>query len=312
VATPAEQTSIRAAGSWAAVGAFGLWGVLPVYWKQVQNIPALELIAHRVVWSLLLLFVVVRLRGGAAQFRAALRDRRVCGLYLLSSGLLAANWLIYVWGVNSDRIVETSLGYFLNPLCNVALGFFLLRERLRPLQWTAVAFAAAGVAVQLIRLGRLPWIALSLAATFSLYGLLRKRGPLGPVAGLGLETLLIAPIAAVYLLWLAVTHSGALGHVSATQHALVFGTGVITSVPLLLFATAARALPLSVLGVFQYLAPSCQFLLGVLVYDEPFGSAQAVSFSLIWLGLALFTVDNFRANASARRTAVKSATTAAS
>jgi len=307
VATDENHPAIRASGAtgaWAAVGAFSLWGVLPVYWKSLHGIAAIELIAHRVVWSLVLLLVLVRLRGRGPQFRAALRNPRICGLYLLSGALLAANWLIFVWAVNAGHIIESSLGYFLNPLCNVALGFFLLRERLRPLQWTAVAFAAAGVAVQLVQLGRLPWIALSVASTFAFYGLLRKRGPLGPVAGLGLETLLLVPLAAGFLLWRASTGAGALGHVNVTQHVLVLSTGVITTVPLLLFASAAHALPLSTLGVFQYLAPSGQFLLGVLLYHEVFGRAQATSFALIWCGLAIFTLDGLRGGAGQRRSGI--------
>ena len=289
----------RAAGAWAAAGAFLLWGVFPLYWKRLHGISPFELIAHRVVWSLVLLVGLIRLRHSSGAFIAALRNSRVCALYLLSGVLLAANWLIYVWAVNANHIVETSLGYFLNPLCNVALGFLVLRERLRPLQWTAVACAAAGVIVQLVELGRLPWIALGLAGTFSLYGLLRKQGPLGPVAGLGLETLLLAPIAAAFLVWRGFTGEGALGHVGTEQQVLIIGTGIVTSVPLLLFARAAHALPLSLLGVFQYLAPSVQFLIGVLVYHEPLGRTQVTSFVLIWIGLALFTIDSLRRRAAA-------------
>lgn len=271
-----------------------MWGVFPLYWKQLADIPATELIAHRVVWSLALLLALVRLRGRGAQFFTALRNRRNCALYLLSGSLLGLNWLLFVWAVNAGHVLDSSLGYFLNPLCNVALGFFLLGERLRPVQWTAVGCAVAGVIVQLVELGRVPWIALGLAATFAFYGLLRKRGPLGPVAGLALETLLLTPLAAGFLLWLAAAGRGAFGHVGATQHAWLLAAGLVTSVPLLLFATAARALPLSVLGVFQYLAPTGQFLLGVWYYREPFGRAQALSFGLIWLGLVLFSVDALR------------------
>jgi chloramphenicol-sensitive protein RarD len=294
VATDSDDSTTPATGAWAAIGAFGLWGVLPLYWKQLEGIAATELIAHRVVWSLVLLMVLVRMRGRGPQFRAAVRDGRTVGLYALSAALIGGNWLLFVWAVNSGQILESSLGYFLNPLFNVALGFFLLRERLRPLQWTAVAFAASGVLVQLIQLGRLPWVALGLASSFALYGLLRKRGPLGPVAGLGLETLLLAPLAAGYLVWRIAAGESALGHVDAMQHTWMLSAGVVTTVPLLLFATAARAMPLSLLGLFQYLAPTGQFLLGVLLYHEAFGRAQAMSFALIWLGLAVFTVDGLR------------------
>ncbi len=284
----------RSTGTWAAVGAFVLWGVLPVYWKRLHGIAETELIAHRVVWSLLLLVILVRMRGRAPQFRGALRNPRVVGVYATSAALIAANWLIYVWAVNAGEIVQASLGYFLNPLCNVALGALVLRERLRTWQWIAFALAGAGVAVQLVQLGRLPWVALSLAFSFALYGLLRKRGPLGPVAGLSLEMLLLAPFAVGFLVWRGAIGDAALGRVEAVQEILILSAGVITCVPLLLFATAARALPLSVLGVIQYLAPSLQFLLGVFVYHETFGRAQAGSFALIWLGLIVFTADSLR------------------
>jgi len=283
------------AGALAATGAFLLWGVLPIYWKFLPMVGPLEIIAHRVVWSLAFLFIVLKLRGRMGQFRAALVDPRQLALYALSGGLLAMNWLTYIHAVQIDQIVEASLGYFLVPLCNVALGLLVLRERLRPLQWTAVALAAAGVLVQLTQVGRLPWIALVLAATFAFYGLLRKRGPLGPLTGLGVETALLTPIAVGYLVWRGVEGSGALGSVGALEHTLLLACGIVTAVPLLWFATAARALSMASLGLFQYLAPSVQLLIGVAIYGEPFGGARAASFALIWAGLALYSADAFRA-----------------
>ncbi len=284
-----------ARGAVAATGAFLLWGVLPIYWKLLHGVQPLEVIAHRIVWSLAFLLLVLRMRGRLGQFREALVDPRQLALYALSGTLLAVNWLTYIFSVQTSQIVEASLGYFLVPLCNVALGFVVLRERLRPMQWTAVALAAAGVMVQLTRVGRLPWIALVLAGTFAIYGLLRKRGPLGSLTGLGVETALLMPLALGYLLWRQFNGTGALGSVDAGQHVLLLACGVATAVPLLWFATAARALSMASLGLFQYLAPSAQLLIGVAMYGEAFGGAQAGSFALIWAGLALYSADAFRA-----------------
>lgn len=284
-----------ATGALAASGAFLLWGVLPIYWKFLHGVQPLEVIAHRIVWSLMFLLIVLHTRGRLGQFRQALADPGQLALYGLSGGLLAVNWLTYIHAVQTDQIVEASLGYFLVPLCNVALGFVVLRERLRSVQWLAVALAAAGVLVQLARLGRLPWIALVLAGSFAIYGLLRKRGPLGSLTGLGVETALLTPVALGYLVWRGMRGDGALGSVDTAQHILLIGCGIVTAVPLLWFATAARSLSMASLGLFQYLAPSVQLLIGVALYGEPFGGARAGSFLLIWAGLALYSADAFRA-----------------
>ena len=294
-----------ATGALAATGAFLLWGVLPIYWKFLPMVAPVEVIAHRIVWSLVFLLVVLRMRGRLGQFRAALVDPRQLALYGVSGGLLAVNWLTYIYAVQTNRIVDASLGYFLVPLCNVALGFVVLRERLRPLQWAAVALAAVGVAVQLARVGRLPWIALVLAGSFAIYGLLRKRGPLGPLTGLGVETALLAPLALGFLLWRGWSGAGAFGSVGGFEHGLLLACGVVTAVPLLWFAVAARSLSMVSLGLFQYLAPSVQLLIGVALYAEPFGGARAGSFALIWAGLAVYSYDAFRsARSAARRPAI--------
>jgi len=199
---------------------------------------------------------------------------------------------VYVWGVNHGHVLETSLGYFLVPLVNVALGRLVLHERLRPVQWAAIACAAFGVALLLLRVGRLPWIALTLAATFGAYGLLRKKSPLGPLTGLGLETLLLAPFAGAFLLWQHHTGAGALGRVSTPEHLLLVSVGVVTAVPLLLFAYGARRIRLATLGLLQYIAPTVQFTLGVWVFHEAFSPERAAAFAFIWCGLALYTADN--------------------
>jgi chloramphenicol-sensitive protein RarD len=300
----------RATGVASALGAFFLWGILPVYWKALHDVPAIEVIAHRTVWSLGFLLLVLRWRGSLGQFREALRSPRFVALYFTSGALLAVNWLTYIWAVLSGQIVEASLGYFLVPLCNVALGMLVLRERLRPSQWLAVAFAAAGVLNELGQLGRLPWVALVLAVSFALYGLLRKRGPLGPLTGLAVETTMLAPLAIGFILWRQFAGVGALGGVSATEHALLLSAGVVTAVPLLLFAAGARLLPLTSLGLLQYLSPTVQLLLGVFAYGESFGRARMASFTLIWAALLLYSIDGILAGR--RRGTPATSTTAAS
>jgi len=276
-----------------ATGSFLLWGLFPLYWKQLQGISAFELIAHRVVWSLVFLLVVLARLKAFGALRPAFADARLLGLNFLSSVLLAANWTTYIWAVNRGFIIETSLGYFLTPLGNVALGCVFLHERLRPLQWSAIALAALGVLLLLFKVGHVPWIALTLAGTWSCYGILKKKSALGPVAGLTVETLVLLPFAAVLLLWRAHTGEGALGHVSALQQVLVLGAGVVTAIPLLLFADGAKRIRMTTLGLLQYVAPTVQFLIGLFVYREAFDAPRLQAFALIWAGLALYSADSF-------------------
>ena len=268
------------------------WGLVPLYWKQLASVHPVELIAHRHVWSLVLVLGLVLAQGKFGEVRAALGTRRSVGLNFLSATLLTANWLIYVWGVNTGHVIECSLGYFLVPLVNVALGRWVLHEHLRRLQWIAIAGAAMGVAVMMWQLGRPPWIALALAGTWGGYGLLRKKSPLGSLTGLTVETLLLAPLAVGFLLWQHHTGAGALGRADALTQILVLSAGVITAIPLLLFAFGARRIRLSTLGLLQYLAPTVQFALGVWVYHEPFSRERLIGFLFIWAGLALYTADN--------------------
>lgn len=260
----------------------------------MAEVDALELIAHRLVWSLVFVAALLVWRGGAKEMRAALSTGRGFALNLLSSALLTTNWLVYVWGVNHGHVIECSLGYFLVPLLNVALGRWVLHEQLRPAQAFAIGCAALGVAIQIYQVGHLPWIALALVATFGCYGLLRKRSALGPLTGLAVETTLLAPFAAAFLLWQNLAGAGALGHASATTQALVLSTGVVTAIPLLLFAYGARRIRLTTLGLLQYIAPTVQFSLGVAVFHEPFAQDRALAFAFIWAGLALYTFDNLR------------------
>ncbi len=280
------------AGAIAAATCYFLWGLVPLYWKRLGGIDAVELIAHRHLWSLLLLLALLAAQGAFAGLGAAFRDGRTFGRLFLGALLLTGNWLVYVWGVNAGHVIETSLGYFLVPLVNVAAGRWILHEHLRRAQWIAIGLAAAGVALLVLQVGRPPWIALTLAATWGGYSLLRKQSTLGAIPGLAAETLVLAPLALAYLAWRHVEGAGVLGRDDLPTHLLVASAGLVTAVPLLLFAYGAKRVRLSTLGLLQYLAPSVQLGLGIWVYHEPFSRARLVSFSFIWAALVLYTADN--------------------
>lgn len=275
------------------IGVYLIWGFFPIYFKSLQIVPALQILLHRVVWSFLFLALVLLLRQGWSQLKNSVHGPRVLGVYTLAAFLLAVNWLTYIYGVNSGQVVETSLGYFINPLVSVALGVILLRETLRPLQWLPVGLAATGVIYLTVQYGALPWIALVLAFTFALYGLIKKVAPLGALHGLTLETAILFLPATGILIYLESQGRGAFGHLGVGTTLLLALAGVITAVPLLMFATAARSIPLTLVGLLQYIAPTVQFLLGVLLYKEPFTSVQLVGFSLIWLALIIYSVEGF-------------------
>ncbi len=274
-----------------ATAAYVIWGLFPIYFKQLQSVAPLETLAHRIVWSLLFVVGVLAWKRHGAWLRAALRDPAVLRRFAATSLLIAANWFIYIWAVTNHRVVDASLGYFINPIMNVLIGWLVLKERLSRLQWAAVALAAAGVAWMTWQLGSLPWIALALAITFGGYGFLRKTASLGALEGLTMETLLLAPVALLGLGW-----AGAHGHsdflaTSPTVQILLMLAGPITAIPLLLFASGARRIPFSLLGMLQYVGPTLQLLLGVWLYHEPFAGARAQGFVMIWLGCALFSLD---------------------
>lgn len=294
-----EKSAARGIGSVSL--AYVLWGLFPLFWKQLHGIAATELIAHRVVWSLVFVAALAVALGAWTEIKPALRSPRILGLHAASGLLLSINWLAYVWGVNHDRVLETSLGYFLVPLCNVAMGRMLLGERLHARQWWAVGLAAAGVALQFRGVGGVPWVALTVAVSWSLYGFLRKQSPLGSLAGLSVETALLTPVAGAYLLFLATRDGGALGHASAWQQVGVLSAGIVTAVPLLLFASGARRLPLATVGLLQYIVPSLTFLLGVFLYHEPLAPARLASFACIWAALALYSVSTWHAQAASKR-----------
>jgi chloramphenicol-sensitive protein RarD len=281
--------------------AYGLWGLAPAFWKQLAHVDAPELLAHRAVWGLATFVLLVAIAGQGGALRRAVRDRKLLGLMFVSGVLLALNWGMFVWAAIRGHLLEASLGYFINPLISVAIGTIFLRERLTRLQWIAIALAAIGVGILTWRAGRVPYISLLLAVTFGLYGMIRKLAKVDALVGSMIETALMVPIAIGYLIYDRAY--GVLGHGSAGDHALVISTGVVTAIPLILFTSAARRLPLSTVGFLQYLAPTGQFLLAVLVYGEPLAHEKLVAFGFIWTALVVFSINLWRTASLARAAA---------
>ncbi|MBL8103211.1 MAG: EamA family transporter RarD [Anaerolineales bacterium] len=279
-------------GILSGIAAYAMWGFFPIYWKLLHDVPALQLLGHRIGWSfgLLLLYILVTKQWD--DFRTLASHRKTLGIYAIAGVLLSLNWLIYVWGVNAGFIIETSLGYFINPLLSVLFGVIFLRERLRPTQWIPVVVAAIGVIYLTVTYGRLPWIALSLAVSFGLYGLVKKLSPLGSVYGLTLETGIVFPIAMIYLAVVQVNGTGAFLHDGLTVDLLLIGAGVVTTIPLLMFASAAKQIPLNMIGILQYFAPTIQFLIGLFIYKEPFDTTRLIGFGIVWFALIIFWIEN--------------------
>jgi chloramphenicol-sensitive protein RarD len=281
------------------LGAYFLWGVLPLYFKAIAHVGAGEIVAHRILWSLLFLGVLATLWKRWPEIRAALSSAKMAATLALTALLIGANWLIYIYAVVSGHVLEGSLGYYLNPLVNVVLGVFLLKEKLSRGQKAAVLLAAAGVAVLAAGAGEAIWISLGLAASFACYGFLRKVAPVQAIEGLWVETLLLAPAALFWVIWLERSGGGALRADARTDILLVLG-GAITAIPLLLFTAAAKRLPYSTLGFLQYVAPSLQFLLAVLVFGEPLTLAHMICFGAIWTALVVFVAEGVRQGRAAR------------
>ena len=276
-------------GGYFALAAYCIWGVAPIYFKLVGHVQPLEIIAHRVTWSAILLMAVLALSGKLGELRLPLKS---LGWLLLSAMLLACNWLIFVFAVLNDQIIDTSLGYFINPLVSVFLGIFFLGERLRPLQWLALSIAFLGVMIQLVVLGHLPLISLALAFSFGFYGLIRKNLNLPAVSGLALETLIILPFALGYLVWQQAQGALAFSNLSLETDLLLVLGGVVTSLPLLFFAGAVTRLSLTTVGIFQYLAPSLTLLLAVFYFEEPFNRVQFATFFCVWVSIVIFTTES--------------------
>jgi chloramphenicol-sensitive protein RarD len=275
-------------GIFSAALAFIAWGLFPLYFHAINEVPPVQILAHRMLWSLLFLLIVLAVRRQWAWLNLV-RQPRVLGSFIASAILLSANWLVYIWSVNNGHVIEASLGYFINPLVNIVLGYLLLKERMRRGQWAAIAVAALGVAWLTWQAGTVPWISLVLAATFGGYGLMRKTAALGALEGLSFETMVLFPLAAAYLGWLTLHGDNAfINTTSDATRLLLVAAGPVTAIPLLLFASGARRIPLSVLGLLQYVTPTLQFLLGVWLFHEALTPAQLVGFVLIRGALALF------------------------
>ena len=273
------------------VAAYSLWGAFPLYWPLLEPAGAVEILAHRILWSLVTMGVIAVVLRRGPRVRALFVDRRTFTLLALAAVVVTVNWATYIWGVNNGRVVETSLGYFINPLVTVLMGVFILRERLRPLQWVAMGVAAAAVGVLTLDYGRLPWVALILAFSFGSYGLAKKTANVGAIDSLVVETSVIAPVAAVYVGWLATSGQSSFASHGA-GHALLFATtGIVTAIPLICFGGAAIRVPMVTLGLLQYLAPILQFALGVLWFHEDMPAGRWIGFGLVWAALVLFTVE---------------------
>lgn len=278
-------------GFWATVGAFLIWGVFPIYWKWLAHVPALQIMAHRLVWCFLLVAGYLTLRRGVAWWRPLVAQPRLLKLLSTSAVLIALNWWLYIWAVNSGHIVDTSLGYFINPLVNVLLGVVVLKERLNPWQWLAVMVAAGGVVYLTLQTGAPPWIALALAFSFGCYGLIRKVAVVESVPALGLESSILFVPAVLYLGWAQAAGIGAFTHRGGLIDTLLLSSGLITAVPLVLFAYGAQRIPYSMVGILQYIGPTLQLGCGVLLYAEPFTRTQALGFGCIWLALGIYAAD---------------------
>ncbi|SOZ13389.1 putative predicted permease rarD [Cupriavidus taiwanensis] len=289
-----------------ALLAYLIWGLLPLYIKSLPGIAPTEILLHRMVWSLVFLGLILAWRRQWAWLGQVVRDRRLLLSFAASAALLCANWFLYIWAVSANRVVDASLGYFINPLFSVLLGVVFLHERLRRVQWLAIAVAAAGVAWLTVAAGQLPWIALGLAASFGGYGLLRKTGALGALEGLSLETLLLFPLAAAALGWLFATGQDSFTHAARGTQWLLLLAGPVTAVPLLFFAAGARRIPLSLLGLLQYTGPTLQLLLGVWLWHEPFPAQKQVGYALIWLSLALYAAEGLWMNARQKPAGIQS------
>lgn len=275
------------------LAAYGLWGVLPVYFKALAAIPAIDIVVHRVLWSLPFLAILVTLSTGWSRVRAALSQGKTLGILTITALLIGGNWLLYVYSVTSGHILAASFGYYLNPLANVLLGRFVLHERLTRLQWAAVAIAAAGISILAAgALGQL-WISLTLCVSFALYGLLRKVVPADAITGLSIETAILFPLALGWLAWRSSAGAPVMG-ADEMQTSLLLLAGVVSTTPLLLFTAAAKRLPYSTLGMLQFLAPTLQFLLAVALYNEPFTRSHAIAFGAIWTALALYVLAMWR------------------
>ncbi|MFA7362015.1 MAG: EamA family transporter RarD [Candidatus Kapaibacterium sp.] len=277
-----------------AFAAYAWWGFFPLYWKLLQKVPALQLIGHRIIWSFISLLVVILILKQWKSFRESIFVFKTFRIYLLAAILIGVNWFLYVWAVNAGYIVETSLGYFINPLISVMLGVLFFKEKLKLWQWIPIALAGAGVLYMTISIGELPWIALILAFSFGFYGMIKKIAPLSSLQGLTLETVILLIPALAYLIHSENSGVGAFLHFGLFTDFLIVLAGIITTIPLLLFASAAKRIPLSYIGILQYIAPTIQFLLGIFIFKESFSFNQFIGFLAVWIALIIFGLNSFK------------------
>jgi len=283
-------------GVFASISALLIWGMSPVYWKLLQQVPAFEILMHRMVWSFVFLVPLLQLQKGWGEFLGVLKNVRLILLLCCSTLLISTNWFTFIWAVNNDHVLETSLGYYISPLVSVLLGFIFLGERLRRAQKLAVFLAFIGVLNLTIRYGHIPWISLTLAFSFGFYTLVRKIAPVGALMGLAIETFLLSFPALAYLFYIDHTGSGSFGHHGALNSLLIMGTALVTALPLLLYTIGARRLSLASTGFLQYIAPSCTFFLAILLFHEPISRLQVLTFLLVWIGLAVYSFDTARSS----------------
>jgi len=279
-------------GIWYGTLSFALWGILPLYWKLLQAVPPLEILGHRIFWSFVFMAVVLAVTGGWKAMLEAVSDRRKLLLMLSCGFLISANWFVYITAVNTDQVIEASMGYFISPLVVVLLGVIVFKEALSRWQLLAIILAGAGVLIVAVQYGKFPWIALFLAGSFALYGLIKKTIAVGPITGLTLETFVVMPVALIYIMHLETGGAGAMSASSLWTGLLLAGTGAVTATPLLLYTKGIENTAFSMMGFLQYIAPSLMLLLGVAIFKEPFSFGHFLSFCLIWAGLAIFTLAN--------------------
>ena len=287
-----KQPSQTVIGVWYAVAAFTLWGLLPIYWKSLKQVPAEEILAHRIFWSFIFIITILLVQGRIGQLKNILSRKMDLLMLFVGSLLLSGNWFTYIWAVNHDHVVESSLGYYINPLFSVFLGMVVLKEKLNIWQYLSLILASVGVIVITVQFGRAPWIALFLAFSFGLYGLAKKMVKVDAMTGLAMETAFVTPIAFAYLFFKQIEGQGALGTISLQTTLLLIGAGIVTATPLLWFAQGTKRIPLSMVGFIQFLAPTMMLLLGVFLYQETFTKIHLVSFGLIWTALIIYSVSN--------------------
>ncbi|RWU09367.1 EamA family transporter RarD [Pseudidiomarina gelatinasegens] len=278
-------------GVFFAIAAYTMWGIAPVYFKWLQSVPALEILGHRILWSFILVFVLIVLLGRGNRLKPVLQNKKQMLRLTAATCLLGGNWFLFIWAINNDHILDASLGYYINPLLNVAIGMAFFAERMRKMQLAAIALAFIGVLIQVISFGSVPWVALALACSFAIYGAIRKRLPIDSITGLWLETLILMPAVLIYMFFFASSSAADMTQNTWQINTLLIAAGVVTTAPLLCFNAAAQRIRYSTLGFFQYIGPSMMFILAVWVYGEPLAADKLVTFAIIWVALALYSVD---------------------